>query len=77
MTMEQLEQRLTAVERVVADLQRASAPTDRALKDNWLGSVLGRFENDPDYDEIVRLGQEFRQTGRIAEDPRPDEPAVP
>lgn len=75
MTMEQLEQRLVAVEQAIASLRHTTASTGRAPKDDWLGSVLGRFENDPDYDEIARLGREFRETGKIAGDPDPDEPA--
>ena len=74
MTTEQLEERLAAVEQTVAGLQRRVSRLNQATKDNWLASVLGRFENDPDYAEVARLGREYRETGRVASDPPPDDP---
>jgi hypothetical protein len=38
-------------------------------KDNWLPAVLGRFKDDPDFREVVRFGQQFRETGRFPDDP--------
>jgi len=29
---------------------------------SWLDEVSGSFENDPDFDEVVRLGKELRKS---------------
>jgi hypothetical protein len=58
MTLQQLEQRLTDLERQVAALQKQARPLEP------LGSVqdtFGMFANDPEFDEIARLGREYRQ----------------
>jgi len=60
MTIQQLEQRLIDLEHQVAELKREGKP---------LGSVpdakdtFGMFADDPDFDEIVRLGREYRAQG--------------
>lgn len=58
MTVQQLEQRLSDLERQVAALQSQLEPT-RALAN--LQETFGMFANDPEFDEIVRLGREVRQ----------------
>jgi hypothetical protein len=58
MTLEQLEQRVHALERQVAELRRESKPLGS------LGSVqatFGMFAEDPEFEEIVRLGREYRR----------------
>ena len=57
MTLEQLEQRVNGLERQVAQLRDELKPL------RPLGSVqqtFGMFAADPDFDEIVRLGREYR-----------------
>ena len=57
MTLEQLEQRVRDLEQQVAELRREIKPLGP------LGSVaetFGMFANDPDFDEVVRLGREYR-----------------
>jgi hypothetical protein len=57
-TDQQLEQRLIELEREVAELRRELRPL------RPLGSVegtFGMFADDPEFDEIVELGREFRQ----------------
>ena len=57
MTLEQLEQRVRVLEREVAQLRAELKPL------RPLGSVqetFGMFAGDPDFDEIVRLGREYR-----------------
>ena len=57
MTLEQLEQRVHELERQVAELRAGQT----ALRP--LGSVeetFGMFANDAEFDEIVRLGREYR-----------------
>jgi hypothetical protein len=57
MTLKQLEERVDDLERQVAEL-RSEGQSLRPL-----GSVqetFGMFANDPEFDEIVRLGREYR-----------------
>jgi hypothetical protein len=58
MTLQRLEQRLSDLERQVAELQREVRPLRPfpSVKDTF-----GVFANDPDFDEIVRLGREYRE----------------
>ena len=58
MTLKQLEQRVTDLEQQVADLRRASAPLG-PLKN--VAATFGMFAGDPDFDEIVRCGREYRE----------------
>ena len=57
MTLEQLEQRVRNLECQLAELRADLNPL------RPLGSVretFGTFADDPDFDEIVRLGREYR-----------------
>ena len=56
--IEQLESRLAAVEQELADIKHKLSE-DRA---NWIKRMTGSFANDPDFEEIVRLGQEYRKS---------------
>jgi len=58
MTIQQLEQRLMNLEREVALLQHQARPL-RPLPD--VKDTFGMFANDPEFDEIVRLGREYRE----------------
>jgi hypothetical protein len=57
MTLQQLEQRLAALEHQVALLQHQPRPLE-PLKN--VQDTFGMFANDADFDEIVRLGREYR-----------------
>ena len=57
MTLEQLEQRVYDLERQVAELRGERRPL-RPLSS--VGETFGMFANDPEFDEIVRLGREYR-----------------
>jgi hypothetical protein len=65
---ETIESRLAKVERELAIL-KTRVPHD---KSNWISDITGTFKDDPDFDEIVRLGKEIRD----AELPDEDEPDV-
>jgi hypothetical protein len=57
MTLEQLEQRVNDLERQLAELRADLNPL------RPLGSVrdtFGMFRADPEFDDIVRLGREYR-----------------
>lgn len=52
-----LEQRMEELEKKVASLSARSAPLPH--KKDWRRTI-GLFANDPDFDEAVRLGREYR-----------------
>jgi hypothetical protein len=57
------EERLAKIERELAELRhRVGIPNS---KSHWITDMVGRFANDPVFDEIARLGKELRD----AEDP--------
>ncbi len=66
MTLQQLEQRLRALECQVADLQR-EAPPLQPFRDER--EMFGLFANDPVFDEIIPLGREYRQRANAGDEP--------
>ena len=58
MTLEQLEQKVNDLQRQVAELRRAIKPL-RPLAN--VEETFGMFAGDPDFDEIIRLGREYRE----------------
>ena len=58
MTLEQLERRVNDLERQLAELRdRVAAPElPKSVQDTF-----GSIGDDPDFDEIVRLGREYRR----------------
>lgn len=58
MTLQQLEQRLTELERQFAELQRDIRPLRPLTNPD---DTFGMFANDPGFDEIIRLGREYRR----------------
>ena len=53
-----VEERLTAVERELAEVQRRlnSLP----IVDNWLEKIKGSFKDEPAFDEVIELGRALR-----------------
>lgn len=71
MTVKELEKRLTALEHVVNELQSRvnngngiahQEAEDPAKQRHWWRDNAGTFKDDPIFDEIVRLGREYRQS---------------
>lgn len=59
LTMSQmLEQRVEQLEKRVAQLSEGVVPSNR--KKDWRRTI-GIFQNDPDFEEAVRLGREYRE----------------
>lgn len=58
MTLEQLEQKVNDLERQLAELRREIKPLRPMTS---VEDTFGMFANDPDFDEIVRLGREYRE----------------
>ena len=61
-----IEGRLEAVEEAVAELARRLEI--QPPSSNWLDQVIGIFKGEPAFDEVIRLGREFRQLNRFTED---------
>ncbi len=55
---ENVEQRLAALERELAELKRG---IPAAGKPDWRKQVAGSFKDEPEFDEVLRLGREIRQ----------------
>jgi hypothetical protein len=53
-----LEKRVEELEKKVAEL--SAEPTRLTRKKDWRRTI-GIFKNDPDFEEAVRLGREYRQ----------------
>ena len=57
-----IEERLAHVEQ---DLARLKSQVDGLRsKPNWIDQITGTFRDDPEFDEILRLGREIRQADR-------------
>lgn len=57
MTLEQLERKVNDLERQVAELQSELKPMRPMAS---AADTFGMFREDPMFDEIVRLGREYR-----------------
>ena len=66
---EAIEQRLAAVERAVADLQRQVASSVPAP--NWLERFTWAFKDEPAFAEVVAYGRAIRAADRPPEDAEP------
>jgi hypothetical protein len=68
MTSQQLEERSQQLETRVATLELELAQMKQMLadssrrKNSWWLEIAGSCENDPTFDEAVRLGQEWRKS---------------
>jgi hypothetical protein len=58
MTLQQLEQRISDLEHQVAELKREIRPLSPLP---CVADTFGMFANDPEFEEIVRLGREYRE----------------
>lgn len=61
MTLDELEKRVAALEKAVTQLQ-AQVGKEPTGAGPWWITEAGRFANDPVFDEIVRLGREYRES---------------
>ena len=60
MTQAEIEKRLLALEEEIRLLKSQAAPNKADPK--WVLAHAGRFANDPGFDEVVRLGKEYRES---------------
>ncbi|MCC5645481.1 hypothetical protein LC607_21530 [Nostoc sp. CHAB 5824] len=70
MTPQQLEERSQQLETRISTLERELAQMKQTLaeslkkKEPWWLKIVGTFEDDPTFDEAVRLGQEWRKSAK-------------
>ena len=57
-----VEERLSALEKELRELkQQVTVQQDQQ---SWIERIAGTFKDDPDFEEIVRLGREFRKAAQ-------------
>jgi hypothetical protein len=64
-----IEQRLHALEQVVADLQRQLAA--KSTGENWLERIIGSFKDEPAFEEVLEYGRALRAADLPPEDGTP------
>ncbi len=64
-----VEERLAAVELELAELKRRLPPAP--MQENWIEKISGSMKDFPEFDEVLRLGQEFRNSDRPAPEDAP------
>jgi hypothetical protein len=64
-----LEQRLTALEEAVGELQEAMKSRNPTA--DWLDRVIGSMKDEPAFDEVLAYGQAIRQADRPADERAP------
>ena len=67
-----IENRLEALEKKVADLARLVTSDRTAKPDQDWRRTVGMSANDPGFDEMIRLGKEYRQAQRAEDEPDAD-----
>ena len=60
-----IEERLERLER---EMDLLKGKTGGESKGDWISAVVGSFADDPEFDEIVRLGKELRAADRPKDD---------
>jgi hypothetical protein len=61
MSLAELEKRVAALEEAVARIEAQGGPTTASQR-HWWHDDAGAFANDPVFDEIIRLGREYRKS---------------
>jgi hypothetical protein len=69
--MATIEERLSALESELAEVKRQL----KALQPDWLKRVVGSMDEWPEFEEVLRLGREFRDSVRDL--PEDDEEGTP
>lgn len=64
MTATQLARRVSALERELKALKERIDARSPASDRPWWEAEIGRHANDPIFDEIVRLGRQYRRAQR-------------
>ena len=67
MATQSLEERVATLEAEVAELKERLAASQQKDAVPWWERRFGAFKDDPEYDEAMRLGREYRESTRPAE----------
>ena len=70
MAVREIELRVARLENEVTQLKQKLAQVPAPTGD-WLDDIYGAFDNDPHFEEAMRLGREYRESLR----PQPDSDA--
>lgn len=65
-TDSRIEQRLTAVEHAVSELQRQFATVPAIA--NWLEQIAGSFKDAPSFEEVLEFGRAIRSADRPSDE---------
>jgi hypothetical protein len=57
-----IEERLADIEKNVTELKLEFSRL--GAKRDWIDRIVGSFKDDPEFDEILRLGREIRRADR-------------
>jgi hypothetical protein len=61
-----IEQRLTAVEQAISELQRRLVHLP--VGTNWVARITGSFKDEPAFEEVLALGRAIRAADRPPEE---------
>jgi len=61
-------QRISTLEEEVSRLSQRTDDEQGAEEVAWWKKIWGTFKNDPEYDEAMRLGREYRESLRPQEE---------
>lgn len=75
MNVETIENQVNSLLSSVAELQQKVSRLEQKPNAHWLKSVLGRFQNDPDFDEAMEQAKALRETGGFPDDTPRDQDA--
>ena len=64
-----LDQRMTAIENAVRELQEQMKA--RKPSSDWLDRVIGSMKDEPAFDDVLALGRAIRHADRPAKDQSP------
>lgn len=67
-TLEALEERMTALEVKMEQLQQAREADKSDEETPWWKKIVGIYADCPEFEEVVKLGREWRES----EDPQDD-----
>ena len=63
--MPSVEQRLAKLEREIEELKKARKTEHSDKNSNWISRITSTFKDDPEFDEILRLGREERKSDML------------
>lgn len=70
MTAPTLEERLTAIEKELAEIKQQLATDKPQPVILWWEQISGVFKDSPEFDEAMRLGREWRMAQRPKDEER-------